>query len=43
LPTGISNYREQRETMLNSLADEIGKHLDLNQILQSLDKNSADK
>jgi adenosylcobyric acid synthase len=37
LPTGISNYREQRETMLNSLADEIGKHLDLNQILQSLD------
>ena len=38
LPTGISNYREQRETMLNSLADEIGQHLDLNVILQNLEK-----
>lgn len=38
LPTGISNYREQRETMLNSLADEVARHLDLNQILQYLDK-----
>ncbi|GAB4239527.1 MAG: cobyric acid synthase [Elainellaceae cyanobacterium] len=38
LPTGISNYREQREAMLNSLADEIAQHLDLNQILQYLDK-----
>jgi adenosylcobyric acid synthase len=38
LPTGISNYREQREAMLNTLADEMVKHLDLNQILQSLDK-----
>lgn len=38
LPTGISNYREQREAMLNSLADDIGKHLDLNLILQQLEK-----
>lgn len=29
LPTGIPNYREQRETMLNTLAQEVGRHLDL--------------
>jgi adenosylcobyric acid synthase len=38
LPTGISNYREEREAMLNTLADEVAKHLDLNQVLQYLDK-----
>ncbi len=29
LPTGVANYREQRELLLNSLADEIEPHLDL--------------
>lgn len=33
LPTGIPNYREQRETMLNSLAEIVSKHLDLTPIL----------
>lgn len=33
LPTGIPNYREQREAMLDSLADIVGKHLDLTPIL----------
>lgn len=37
LPTGISNYREQRETMLDSIAEAIGKHLDLTPILNHLD------
>ncbi len=38
LPTGISNYREQREAMLDSIAELIGKHLDLNPILSQLEK-----
>lgn len=29
LPTGIPNYREQRENVLNSLADAVSTHLDL--------------
>jgi len=29
LPTGISNYREQREAMLDSLADVVESYLDL--------------
>ena len=33
LATGISNYREQREVTLNSLADVIAKHLDLKSIM----------
>ena len=33
LATGISNYREQREVTLNSLADLIEKHLDLKSIM----------
>jgi adenosylcobyric acid synthase len=33
LPTGIPNYREQREAVLNSLADSIGEHLDLTPLL----------
>ena len=37
LPTGISNYREQREAMLDSIAESIGKHLDLTPILSQLD------
>jgi adenosylcobyric acid synthase len=32
LPTGISNYRQQREVFLDSLADLLGKHLDLTMI-----------
>ena len=32
LPTGISNYRQQREVLLDFLADLLGKHLDLNKI-----------
>jgi adenosylcobyric acid synthase len=35
LPTGVSNYREQRELMLNALADEIEPHLDLTPLLPS--------
>lgn len=38
LPTGISNYREQREAMLDSIAESIGKHLDLSPILSQLEK-----
>jgi adenosylcobyric acid synthase len=38
LPTGISNYREQREAMLDSLADEVKQHLDLTPILTHLDR-----
>jgi adenosylcobyric acid synthase len=33
LPTGIANYREQREAILNFLADSIEKNLDLSTIL----------
>jgi adenosylcobyric acid synthase len=33
LPTGIPNYREQREAVLNSLADSVGEHLDLTPLL----------
>ena len=29
LPTGISNYRQQREKILDSLADLVDQHLDL--------------
>jgi adenosylcobyric acid synthase len=38
LPTGISNYREQREAMLDSLADEVKQHLDLTPILAHLNR-----
>jgi adenosylcobyric acid synthase len=33
LATGISNYREQREMMLNSVAEIVEKHIDLSCIL----------
>lgn len=33
LPTGIPNYREQREFMLNAIADEMEKHLNLAPLL----------
>ena len=33
LPTGVANYREQREQMLDQLADSIEPHLDLKPIL----------
>ncbi len=33
LPTGIANYRQQREEMLDSLANLVGQHLDLTPIL----------
>jgi adenosylcobyric acid synthase len=33
LPTGIPNYREQRETLLNYLADIVAENLDLTPIL----------
>ncbi|HEY9829910.1 MAG TPA: cobyric acid synthase CobQ [Stenomitos sp.] len=35
LPTGVANYREQRETMLNVLADTVEEHLDLSPFLPS--------
>ena len=33
LPNGIPNYREQREAMLDNLASEVEKHLDLTPLL----------
>ncbi|MEL7226045.1 MAG: cobyric acid synthase CobQ, partial [Cyanobacteria bacterium J06576_12] len=33
MPTGIANYREQRDSMLNSLATTIEEYLDLSSIL----------
>lgn len=36
LPTGISNYRQQREELLDSLADLIEKHLDLESFFDNL-------
>lgn len=33
LPTGIANYREQRESMLDAIADQIEEHLDLKPLL----------
>lgn len=33
LPTGVANYREQREIMLDTLADMIEPHLDLTSVL----------
>ncbi|MBD2662847.1 cobyric acid synthase [Richelia sinica FACHB-800] len=33
LPTGVANYREQREQMLDHLGNEIEKHLDLTPFL----------
>jgi adenosylcobyric acid synthase len=38
LPTGISNYREQRETMLDSLANLVEAYLDLTPLQSYLDK-----
>jgi adenosylcobyric acid synthase len=35
LPTGIANYREQRDALLNSLADTIEQHVDLKPILDA--------
>ncbi len=34
LPTGIANYREQREVMLDSIADQVNHHLDLKLIFK---------
>jgi adenosylcobyric acid synthase len=36
LPTSIGNYQEQREGMLDSLADFVETHVNLEPILQSL-------
>jgi Cobyric acid synthase len=33
LPTSISNYREQREIILDSIADKVNEHLDLKPVL----------
>lgn len=33
LPTGVANYREQRELMLDALADAVEPHLDLSPVL----------
>ncbi|WP_338038104.1 hypothetical protein [Neosynechococcus sphagnicola] len=33
LATGIANYREEREVMLDGIADEIAAHLDLTSLL----------
>ena len=36
LPTGIPNYREQREVMLDGIADSVAAHLDLTPVLHKL-------
>jgi adenosylcobyric acid synthase len=36
LPTGVANYREQRELLLDQLADSIAPHLDLKPLLPTL-------
>ncbi|MGB3510449.1 MAG: cobyric acid synthase CobQ [Microcoleaceae cyanobacterium] len=33
LPTGVANYREQREVILDAVTDQVNHHLDLKQIL----------
>ena len=33
MPTGIANYREQRDSMLNSLATTIEEYINLDPIL----------
>ncbi|HSM81617.1 MAG TPA: cobyric acid synthase CobQ, partial [Nodosilinea sp.] len=33
LPTGIPNYREQREAVLNELTEAVSEHLDLTPLL----------
>lgn len=35
MPTGIANYREQRDTMLNTLATTIEEYIDLDPILKA--------
>jgi adenosylcobyric acid synthase len=40
LPTGVSNYREQRELILDSLADAIDPYLDLSPILAQFETKS---
>lgn len=35
LPTGISNYREQREAILNSVTDCVAEHLDLERLINN--------
>jgi adenosylcobyric acid synthase len=40
LPTGIPDYREQRESMLNALADTIQPHLNLDPILAPLQQGA---
>ena len=35
LPTGIPNYREQREIILDEIADLVAEHLDLKPLLQN--------
>lgn len=41
LPTGIADYREQREKMLNNLADLIQPHLNLEPILSALQRGDT--
>ncbi|MEM7771442.1 MAG: cobyric acid synthase CobQ [Cyanobacteria bacterium P01_A01_bin.37] len=38
LPTGIANYREQREVSLDSLADVVEAYIDLAPIMEALEK-----
>jgi adenosylcobyric acid synthase len=41
LPTGISNYRQQREELLDSLTDLIEQHLNLDPILEVFDPSKS--
>jgi adenosylcobyric acid synthase len=40
LPTGIPNYQEQREAMLDNLADLVDQYVDLRSILTSLQEDN---
>ncbi|HEY9647284.1 MAG TPA: cobyric acid synthase CobQ, partial [Chroococcidiopsis sp.] len=40
LPTGIPNYREQREAMLDSLADVVERYLDVPKVLTHLETHA---
>lgn len=41
LPTGVANYRKEREVLLNSLANIVEAHLDLTPILPSYSKDNG--
>lgn len=41
LPTGIGNYRDQREVFFETLADFLAEHLDLTSVLKTLENDES--